>query len=80
MAEMNLPTLHCVNPNGSQLPLDLFGIHHREITIHGAFGRGQSFRRALALIPRPRVKALITARFPPRGPRGRSPTPRPVAA
>ena len=53
-----------VNPKGSHLPLDLFDVHSREITIHGAFGRGRSFRRALALMPRLGVKPLITARFP----------------
>jgi L-iditol 2-dehydrogenase len=53
-----------VNPKGSRLPLDLFDVHHREITIHGAFGRGRSFRRALALMPRLGVKPLVTARFP----------------
>ena len=53
-----------VNPKGSRLPLDLFDVHHREITIHGAFGRGRSFRRALALMPTLRVKSLVTARFP----------------
>jgi L-iditol 2-dehydrogenase len=53
-----------VNPKGSQLPLDLFDVHYREIAIHGAFGRGRSFRRALALMPALRVKSLITARFP----------------
>jgi threonine dehydrogenase-like Zn-dependent dehydrogenase len=53
-----------VNPKGSSLPLDLFDVHYREITIHGAFGRGRSFRRALALMPTLRVKPLVTARFP----------------
>jgi L-iditol 2-dehydrogenase len=53
-----------VNPKGSQLPLDLFDVHHREITIHGAFGRGRSFKRALALMPTLGVKPLVTARFP----------------
>jgi L-iditol 2-dehydrogenase len=53
-----------VNPKGSQLPLDLFDVHYREITIHGAYGRGRSFRRALALMPKLGVKPLITARFP----------------
>jgi L-iditol 2-dehydrogenase len=53
-----------VNPKGSQLPLDLFDLHHREITVHGAFGRGRSFRRALALMPKLRVKSVVTARFP----------------
>jgi L-iditol 2-dehydrogenase len=53
-----------VNPQGSRLPLDLFDVHHREISIHGAFGRGRSFRRALALMPKLGVKSLVTARFP----------------
>jgi L-iditol 2-dehydrogenase len=53
-----------VNPKGSQLPLDLFDVHYREISIHGAFGRGRSFRRVLALMPKLGVKSLITARFP----------------
>jgi L-iditol 2-dehydrogenase len=53
-----------VNPKGSRLPLDLYDLHHREITVHGAYGRGRSFRRALALMPALRVKSLVTARFP----------------
>jgi L-iditol 2-dehydrogenase len=53
-----------VNPQGSRLPLDLFDVHHREISIHGAFGRGRAFRRALALMPKLGVKSLVTARFP----------------
>ena len=53
-----------VNPTGSRLPLDLFDVHYREISIHGAFGRGRSFRRALALMPKLAVKPLVTARFP----------------
>jgi threonine dehydrogenase-like Zn-dependent dehydrogenase len=53
-----------VNPKGSQLPLDLWDVHFREIKLHGAFGRGGAFRRALALMPRLRVKPLVTARFP----------------
>jgi len=53
-----------VNPKGSSLPLDLFDVHYREITIHGAFGRGRSFRRALKLMPTLGVKSLVTARFP----------------
>ena len=53
-----------VNPKGSQLPLDLWDVHFREIKIHGAFGRGGAFRRALALMAGLRVKPLVTARFP----------------
>jgi len=53
-----------VNPKGSHLPLDLWDVHYREVRIHGAFGRGTAFRRALALMPRLGVKRLVTARFP----------------
>jgi L-iditol 2-dehydrogenase len=53
-----------VNPKGSTLPLDLWDVHFREIRIHGAFGRGGAFRRALALMPKLGVKPLVTARFP----------------
>jgi L-iditol 2-dehydrogenase len=53
-----------VNPKGSHIPLDLFDVHYREIQIGGAFGRGRSFKRALALLPKLGVKRLITARFP----------------
>jgi len=53
-----------VNPKGSHLPLDLWDVHFREIRIHGAFGRGSAFRRALALMPKLGVKRLISARFP----------------
>jgi threonine dehydrogenase-like Zn-dependent dehydrogenase len=53
-----------VNPKGSTLPLDLWDVHFRELQIHGAFGRGRSFRRALTLMPGLGVKRLVTARFP----------------
>ena len=69
-----------VSPKGSQLPLDLWDVHFREIRIHGAFGRGPSFRRALALMPKLGVKRLVTARFPLSASRRRSPTPRRDAA
>ncbi len=53
-----------VSPVGSTLPADLYDIHWRELTIHGAFGRGTAFRRALALLPALQVRELVTARFP----------------
>jgi L-iditol 2-dehydrogenase len=53
-----------VNPKGSRLPLDLWDVHFREVRIHGAFGRGTAFRRALKLMPTLGVKPLATARFP----------------
>ncbi len=53
-----------VNPRGSTLPLDLWDVHFREVRLHGAFGRGTAFRRALALMPKLGIKRLVTARFP----------------
>jgi L-iditol 2-dehydrogenase len=53
-----------VNPKGSRMPLDLYDVHFREIRLHGAYGRGTAFRRALALLPKLGVKRLIGARFP----------------
>jgi len=53
-----------VNPKGSHLPLDLFDVHFREISIHGAYGRGTAFRRALALLPKLGLKRLVTGHFP----------------
>ena len=53
-----------VNPKGSHLPLDLFDVHFREISVHGAYGRGTAFRRALALLPKLGLKRLVTGRFP----------------
>jgi L-iditol 2-dehydrogenase len=53
-----------VNPKGSTLALDLWDVHLREIAIHGAFGRGGAFRRALGLMPGLGVERLVTARFP----------------
>jgi L-iditol 2-dehydrogenase len=53
-----------VNPRGSRLPLDLWDVHFREVRVHGAFGRGTAFRRALALMPKLGVRRLVTARFP----------------
>ena len=53
-----------VNPKGSRLPLDLFDVHFREIRIHGAYGRGTAFKRALPLMAKLGVKRLVTERFP----------------
>jgi threonine dehydrogenase-like Zn-dependent dehydrogenase len=53
-----------VNPKGSTLPLDLYDVHFREIRIHGAFGRGSAYRRALAVMPTLRARPLVTAKFP----------------
>ena len=52
-----------VSPKGGTLPLDLWDVHFREVRIHGAFGRGTAFRRALRLMPALAVKRLVTAQF-----------------
>jgi L-iditol 2-dehydrogenase len=61
---MGIVQLVGVSPKGSQLPLDLYDVHYRELRIQGAYGRGTSFRRALSLLPSLGVDSLITARFP----------------
>jgi threonine dehydrogenase-like Zn-dependent dehydrogenase len=53
-----------VSPKGQPLPIDLYDFHFRELSVHCAYGRGASFRRALALMPSLAADALITARFP----------------
>lgn len=53
-----------VSPKGQPLPVDLYDFHYRELHLHCAYGRGTSFRRALALMPTLGVSALVTARFP----------------
>lgn len=52
-----------VSPQGQPLPIDLHDFHYRELSLHGAYGRGTSFRRALALMPTLEVSGLVTARF-----------------
>jgi L-iditol 2-dehydrogenase len=53
-----------VSPKGQPLPIDLYDFHYRELSLHCAYGRGTSFRRALRLMPSLDVSALVTARFP----------------
>jgi len=53
-----------VSPPSAHLALELYQVHYRELSIHGAYGRGTSFRRALRLLPSLGVRELITARFP----------------
>ncbi len=53
-----------VSPKGSRLPLDLYDVHYRELRIHGAYGRGTAFRRALGLLPTLGARRLVTERFP----------------
>ena len=52
-----------VSPKGQPMPIDLYDFHYRELSLHCAYGRGTSFRRALALMPTLDVSGLVTARF-----------------
>jgi L-iditol 2-dehydrogenase len=52
-----------VSPKGQPMPIDLYDFHYRELSLHCAYGRGTSFRRALALMPSLDVSGLVTARF-----------------
>ena len=53
-----------VNPAGSTLPADLFDVHLRELTIRGAFGGGEAYRRALDLLPQvPSVERVVTSSY-----------------
>jgi L-iditol 2-dehydrogenase len=61
---MGVVQLVGVSPKGATLPVDLYDIHYRELRIQGAYGRGMSFRRALALLPSLGVETLVTARLP----------------
>jgi L-iditol 2-dehydrogenase len=54
-----------VNPEGSMMPADLFDVHFRELTIRGAFGGGEAYRRALDLLPQvPAVEQVVTSSYP----------------
>jgi L-iditol 2-dehydrogenase len=52
-----------VSPKESRLPLQLWDVQYRELTLSGVFGRGTAFRRALALLPKLGLKPLVTASF-----------------
>ena len=53
-----------VPPEGSELPYDLYDLHYREITLKGAFGRGGVFEKALQLLPKLQLDAIVSGRFP----------------
>jgi threonine dehydrogenase-like Zn-dependent dehydrogenase len=61
---MGVVQLVGVSPKGATLPLELYDVHYREVRIQGAYGRGSAFRRALALLPKLSVDALVTDRLP----------------
>ncbi len=53
-----------VSPDGSVLPSNLYRLHRNEITIRGAYGRGDAFGRALAMLPELHLDGIVTGRHP----------------
>ncbi|MCZ6616674.1 MAG: zinc-binding dehydrogenase [Gammaproteobacteria bacterium] len=53
-----------VSPQGSALPVDLYDLHYKEITVSGAFGAGDAFGEALATLPRLDLNGVVSGRFP----------------
>ena len=53
-----------VSPVGSPLPVDLYDLHYKEITVSGAFGAGDAFAEALETLPRLNLKGVVSGRFP----------------
>ena len=53
-----------VSPQGSTLPVDLYDLHYKEITMSGAFGAGDAFGEALKTLPKLDLTGVISGRFP----------------
>jgi L-iditol 2-dehydrogenase len=52
-----------VAPEGAPLPVDLYDMHYREITVKGAFGRGDVFARTPAEIDTLDLSGVISGRY-----------------
>lgn len=52
-----------VVPEGAPLPVDLYDMHYREITLKGAFGRGNAFARTPVEIGKLNLNGVITGRY-----------------
>jgi threonine dehydrogenase-like Zn-dependent dehydrogenase len=52
-----------VSPEGAPLPVDLYDMHYREITVKGAFGRGDVFSRTPAEINELDLSGVISGRY-----------------
>jgi threonine dehydrogenase-like Zn-dependent dehydrogenase len=52
-----------VAPEGAPLPVDLYDMHYREITLKGAFGRGDVFTRTPAEIDTLDLNGVISGRY-----------------
>ncbi len=52
-----------VNPEGAALPVDMYDLHYREITLRGAFGRGDVFARTPVVIDTLNLDEVISGRY-----------------
>tara|TARA_Y100001934_G_scaffold139063_1_gene167795 strand:- start:75 stop:1076 length:1002 start_codon:yes stop_codon:yes gene_type:complete len=52
-----------VSPQGSSLPVDLYDLHYKEITVSGAFGAGDAFAEALSTLPKLDFSGVVSGRF-----------------
>jgi len=52
-----------VSPEGAPLPVDLYDMHYREVTLKGAFGRGDVFARTPEAISKLNLDGVISARY-----------------
>lgn len=52
-----------VSPEGAPLPVDLFDMHYREVTLKGAFGRGNVFARTPEEIGKLDLGGVISGRY-----------------
>lgn len=53
-----------VSPVGSPLPVDLYDLHYREITVSGAFGAGDAFAEAMGNLLKINLEGVVSARHP----------------
>jgi threonine dehydrogenase-like Zn-dependent dehydrogenase len=53
-----------VSPQGSALPVDLYDLHYKEITMSGAFGAGDAFAESLQTLPKLDFTGVVSGRFP----------------
>ncbi len=52
-----------VSPQGSALPVDLYDLHYKEITMSGAYGAGDAFGEALETLPKLDFTGVVSGRF-----------------
>jgi L-iditol 2-dehydrogenase len=52
-----------VSPSGSDLPVDLFDLHYKEITVSGAFGAGDAFSEAMETLMQLDLNGVVSGRF-----------------